>query len=647
MNSCKQEVGREKLEVGSREPEAVSCELQSFYGSLSREKEESGKGRIGEPGVQIWEPGVRNHKPQVVSCKPRVGSCELRVSRREIRDVNFGKGTFSNSYFFLEPIFQMLWIKLVACKLGFSALFSRSGTPDSGLPIPDFRFRTSLFQPKKLPDFSGSNLFVILALVLLFSLSAIGQQHFADTVYLSSDDLIEIALSDAPDMELANIQYSIASLEYDRFETFLKPTLYLNAQLPALNRSIDAIPLDDGTESFLNRSYMRNNISASLNYQLASTGGQIRIFSDLERLDQFATDFNDYRKSYTFVPINIQFEQPLFQFNALKWQKEILERQEDRTDAQRILQQESVIYRVINQFYDLELSRRRLEMTRSRINDSKDLLNIKQKLFERGSGSLANMKQLALDTLQSGIEYRSLLLEYQNMSRSLSDLAGLDRAIYLMPVSPDEIELPPINIASAIEQAISNRARTADIRLRMAQAERDIEEAEKDRGVSLDITAQLGANNSAEEFSGLRNGFQDRELLSVGLQMPITDWGRRDINRQLADQQLQQLQLNLEAEERELSRQVIELYSQYRYLKEKIDVDRAAMNTAEEIYELVRDQYLRGQTDWNTLNQNRSTLDNATLTYFQTRATAVKLYYQVRSITLYDFEMDQPLILEE
>ena len=181
----------------------------------------------------------------------------------------------------------------------------------------------------------------------------------------------------------------------------------------------------------------------------------------------------------------------------------------------------------------------------------------------------------------------------------------------------------------------------------MAQAERDIEEAEKDRGVSLDITAQLGANNSAEEFSGLRNGFQDRELLSVGLQMPITDWGRRDINRQLADQQLQQLQLNLEAEERELSRQVIELYSQYRYLKEKIDVDRAAMNTAEEIYELVRDQYLRGQTDWNTLNQNRSTLDNATLTYFQTRATAVKLYYQVRSITLYDFEMDQPLILEE
>src|SRR5680860_1730578 len=82
----------------------------------------------------------------------------------------------------------------------------------------------------------------------------------------------------------------------------------------------------------------------------------------------------------------------------------------------------------------------------------------------------------------------------------------------------------------------------------MAQANRDIEQAEKDRGVALDVSASLGLNNTAEQFSGLQYNFLDRELLSIGLHMPITDWGRREINRQLANTQLDELQKTLASE---------------------------------------------------------------------------------------------------
>lgn len=477
--------------------------------------------------------------------------------------------------------------------------------------------------------------------------TATAQDNRADTLFLTSDDLVQIALSSSPELELANIQYAIAGLRYDRFETFLKPGLHLNAQIPILNRAINVLNQPDGRQEFISQSTMRNRIAASLEYQMASTGGRVYVSSSLERLDIFKTKSLGYSKSYFFTPLTVGIEQPLFQFNALKWQKEILQQQEEQTDAQRVLQQESVVFEIVNGFYNLELIRRRQELIRNKITDARSLIAIKKQLFERGQGSLVEMKQLALDTLQSGIQYRSIELEYQKQNRVLVDIAGLDQQHHLVPVSPAEMKLPFIDLGTAINQGLRHKARTAGIRLRLALAERDIEEAGKDRGVALDISASIGVNNTAETFLGLQYNFLDRELLSVGLRMPITDWGRREINRQLASQQLNQLQKDLEIEERNITRQITDFYDQYLYLQEKIKVDEQALQTAEEVYAMIRDQYLRGQADWVNLNQNRSALDNATLAYYQTRMEAVTLYYQIRSLTLYDFENNEELLLDQ
>lgn len=468
-----------------------------------------------------------------------------------------------------------------------------------------------------------------------------------DTLHLTLDDVIDVALSGAPEIELAGIRYAIASLQYDRFETFLKPGLNIQANLPILNRAINVINQPDGREEFVNQSTMRNRIAASLDYQLASTGGRIYMSSSIERLDVFETNAFPYSKSYFFTPITIGMEQPLFQFNSIRWQKEILQRQEDQTNAQRVLQQEEVIYQVVRSFNDLALIRRQMDLMQNKIADARALIRIRKSLFERGSGSLAEMKQLALDTLRTSIDYQAIRLQYENKNRELMDLCGLDRNNLLIPVSTGDIYLPSVDLNTAIQQAVSHQARTAGIRLRMAIASRDIEEAEKDRGIALDISASLGLNNTAEDFPGLRYNYLDRELLSVGLRMPITDWGRRDINRQLARIQLDELEKNLAEEERDITRQVIDLYEQYLYLQEMMTVNDYALETAEEIYQSIRDQYLRGQVDWVVLQQNRVNLDNVTLNYYQTVSDAVGIYYQIRSLTLYDFELNQPLIYHE
>src|SRR5690625_5297927 len=468
-----------------------------------------------------------------------------------------------------------------------------------------------------------------------------------DTLYLTLEDVIDISLSGSPEIELADIRYAIANLQYNRFAIFLRPSLTLNADTPILNRTISVINQPAGREASVDGCTIRNRVGASLDYQMASTGGRVYVATSIERLDVFRTEAFPYSKSYFFTPVTIGLEQPLFQFNAIKWQKEILQRQEEQTDAGRILEQEKVVYDVVSAFNELELIRRNMELMRNKIEDARSLIGIKEKLFMRGSGSLAEMKQLALDTLRTSIDYQAVRLDYENKNRELMDLCGLDRKHLLIPVSTAEIYLPSVDLNTAVDQAIHNRARSSGIRLRMAEANRDIEQAEKDRGVALDISASLGINNTAETFSGLQYHFLDRELLSVGLRMPITDWGRRRINRQLANIQLDHLQKTLDEEERSITRQVIDLYRHYDFLREKMEVNTIALRTAEEIYESVRDQYLRGSIDWVSLQQNRSNLDNAILIFHQTRADAVRTYYQIRSLVLYDFERNEPLIYHE
>src|SRR5690625_5838262 len=110
-----------------------------------------------------------------------------------------------------------------------------------------------------------------------------------DTLYLTLEDVIDISLSGSPEIELADIRYAIANLQYNRFATFLKPSLNLNADAPILNPAINAINQPAGRAEFVNQSSFPTRAGASLDSQLAATGGRVYVATSIERLVVFRT----------------------------------------------------------------------------------------------------------------------------------------------------------------------------------------------------------------------------------------------------------------------------------------------------------------------------------------------------------------------
>ena len=106
---------------------------------------------------------------------------------------------------------------------------------------------------------------------------------------------------------------------YRSYKAQFLPSLNLGATLGNFNRSLMALQNSEtGNIKYVENNNMRNNLTLSLDQNIALTGGKVSVFTQLNRLDQYAPERNI---TYNSQPINITYIQPLRAFNSLKWQK--------------------------------------------------------------------------------------------------------------------------------------------------------------------------------------------------------------------------------------------------------------------------------------------------------------------------------------
>ena len=82
-----------------------------------------------------------------------------------------------------------------------------------------------------------------------------------DTFYLDYKEAIHLVLANSMDLKLAKSQLLENKYAQEQYALSLKPSVNLDAITPNLSRSIEARPLPDGRDAFVNRSTMYNSIN--------------------------------------------------------------------------------------------------------------------------------------------------------------------------------------------------------------------------------------------------------------------------------------------------------------------------------------------------------------------------------------------------
>ena len=486
-----------------------------------------------------------------------------------------------------------------------------------------------------------STLFLLVVLIMLNHTNISGQQ----SVSLDLEKVIELAQSDAPDALLAETRLSNSSWRYQSFIADYKPLLDLFATIPNLNRSIEAITLPDGTDRFLNRSLLNGSATLTLRQDIPQTGGSIFAYTSLQRLDILKTDDNPSTTSYFATPISIRLEQPIAQFNPMKWDRILEPIEYEESQKEYSSDMEFVAFQSIQFYFDVLNAQLSLEAAQREKANADTLYNIGQGRFGVGKIAETELLQLQLRVMNADAALAAARLSLTTATEELRNFLGIKTATQFDLVTPDQIPIFAIGLDDALSRAQLYRSEVVSFQRRLLEAERDVEEATRSRGVNINLNGRFGLSQTAGTLSDVYGNPLDQEQLTLGFTVPIADFGKSKARREIALSNEKLVRMTVDQEKVNFEREIITKVQQLDLKKENVRLALRALDAAIKRFELTQNRYVIGKVEVTELNLANNEREQNRQSYVNALRDFWIAYYEIRLLTLYDWIEEKPLVM--
>ena len=470
------------------------------------------------------------------------------------------------------------------------------------------------------------------------SYSLQGQQVY------SLDDCINLAQDKSPQSAIAKKAFESVYWSYEAYRAGLKPQVSLTMNTPGLLRSIVPVVRDDGTQAFTpqNQAYSTANLIVS--QAIAPTGGNLSLVSGLNRQDVFGTDgFVQYNS----VPFILRLNQPLFAFNQLKWDKRTQPLQYQRAEKQYLEALEDISIDICGKYFDLYIARLQMDNAKrnEQINDS--IYTISQGRFRVGKIAENDLLQTELAAFNARAAVKDAELAVEKARTDLAITLGFPENEEFNLVPPRELDRAEIDVDFAVSQARSNRSDALDFELRRIEAERLLSQARANARLSIDLNASVGLNQAGASLAEAYTAPLDQQSASVGLNIPILQWGRGKASVESANVEVERVDEQIQLDTRRLLRDVRFQVLDFMQLQDRFLLAKRSMDIAMRRFDVAKNRYLVGKIDITNLQIAQDESNSARASYFQTLRQYWMAYYQLRRSTLYDFVADLPLVVPD
>lgn len=464
-----------------------------------------------------------------------------------------------------------------------------------------------------------------------------------DTLRLSLEETILLAQSDAPDVQITRTAFSNDYWRFKSYQANYRPLISLDATLPNLIRSIEAVPQNDGSELFISRSLMRNSMDLSISQGLALTGGRIFLGTGLERLDIFAKDKNNNIVNFLSTPIRIGFVQPLFGFNQLRWDKiiEPLSYEESKREFSEGM--EDVAFNAANLFFEVLIAQLNYEAAIRDKANADTLYAISKGRYEVGRIAEVELLQIELNAMRADADLGRSELDKQTSTELLRNFLGIREAVAFDLVTPDEIPSFLIDADQALNYAQRNRSDFIQLNRQLQQAAMEVAQAKAQRGFSADLFASFGLSQTATTLSDAFKDPLDQEVFRLGLSIPIADWGKSKAIMEIARSNEELTRLQVGQERVNFERDILVKVQQFDQVRDQVRLAERTYEIAQKRLSITRERYKIGNilvTDLNLAIQEEA---SARQTYVSALRAFWVAYYELRRLTLHDFATDSPL----
>lgn len=483
--------------------------------------------------------------------------------------------------------------------------------------------------------------FLILSLILLLFQPDVNSQ----TQVFTLEESIDYAKRNSPLSRAARFSILSAKWRFKSFRADLLPSLELDGNAPGFSRAFTANRLDDGSTTYQEESLTRSSVNLSVNQNILPTGGSLSLSSGINRLILFDSGFNgEDITRWQSTPLVASLRQPLFQFNTLKWRNRTEPLRYDLAKTEYVEDMEGIAFTVTQNYFDMLLAKINVEVAEFNVTVNDSIYNISQGRFQVGSIAENELLQSELEFRNATTSLTTAILEYQRAEEGFKALLGIDDSQDIEISTPSVAPKVTVDVDKALELASENNSTSLEFELNELLADQAYEQAKRNTGFSATIQASFGLNQTSETFEEVYRDQQNQQFFTVGFQIPLFNWGQNMAEVRSARNQQMATANNIAYQRLQFELSVKSTVREFPQLRNQVELAQVSDEIATRRYDVAKNRYLIGRIDVTDLFIAQNQKDSSRRSYIQSLRSYWIGYYNLRRLTLYDFESDQPIL---
>ena len=479
--------------------------------------------------------------------------------------------------------------------------------------------------------------------ISLFLIFAAVRLEAQDTIRITLTVAVELGISRSVDVMVAKNEYISAYWDYRTYKTELLPEVTFKGTAPYYSNSSSMYQKEDGSYDYVNNNYYKIDAGLSITQNIPWTGGTLSVESNLDRLRQGGEDpFTRYRS----LPVSITLEQPIFGFNRIKWLQKIEPVKYKEARQKLVSDREDVASTAILHYFNLLVGQINLEIARQNYANADKLYKIAQARFKIGQMSRVDLLQMQNSRLTAESSLTDAQMSLDSRMFQLRSFLGFGENTVLVPTIPYFIsdEVPLLNYQQVLDLALENNSFTQNIQRRMLEASENVSQAKADRW-DIKLFASVGwagyGNKFAKAFDN--HNWGPNQIVSLGLSVPILDWGKRKGKVRVAESNQQVVNSQIEKEKLDFMQNIFLCVQNFNHQPKQLQLAKEVDSIARSRYNTTVEAFIQGKMDILNLNDSQTSKDSARRNYIEQMYMLWSYYYQIRGLTLFDFIANRPL----
>ncbi len=456
---------------------------------------------------------------------------------------------------------------------------------------------------------------------------------------LSLRNVVDLAISQSSAVRYIQNQDVNYYWRWKNHQTRFRPQLTLSGDLPDFENQTKPIVQPDGSIVFNQVTQLETSAQLAISQPIPLLGSTVYAASGVVRLQ----DFNNNTVGFSGYPVSVGIAQPLFAYNWMKWSRLTEPLVYEEAQKRFIESIEEISYRATAYFFNYLKIQTDYTLATSNLRNSRDNLRIAQVRRELGTISENDFSRIELSVFNAQKALNNAEINLKNADYELKKYIGLDQNQLIDLIIPLDMFLWKVDPEKALEESLENRKETPQFERRLIQADRELTQAKRNAGLSATLRMSYGISNSADDLPGIYEQPEQQQNIRLALSVPILDWGRSESRVRLAESERELVVYDVEQDRQDFERRVIVQVEQFNLIKSQIETAEAADRVAAEGYQIALKKFQNGEISITDLNISLAEREAAKRDYIRSIENYWESYYQLREVTLYDFEFQQKI----